>query len=1687
MKTQRNRYLVALMLLASCVALRAQTQITLPSPIVRETFESVDEGKLPPGWSVQNFTDDGTAGEDLNDPKSDSYKNWVVITRDRVQAIGDAGAWEAPRRLAVAGSQFINGVLVTNLTEGKFIYAESDNRGGSQVQYMFSPDFDLTGKVNVFLFFNSIYEQNQDSIGSVEYSIDQGANWLPILYMLDGPDIVRGADGSIDGYATMNNENADTASRLDAVTGDVLGRKYGAFIGVSSNKWSTLAPFISARVNDDGVESKRIELFKLPQADNQAKVRFRFAQAGTGSWYFGIDNFGLYSIEQVKPTRPTISAPGTVGFFGDAVFTGSAFKPAAAGQTHSVSVWQISESSSATPEKGLASILESYTSAKNLTSLPVKLGRVRPGKTYYATVQYKDKNGAGSDFAEPIAFTVSGSLPTPIFFEDFESTAEGSVPAGWKVDNQTDGATGAADPADPRSDTYLNWAVASFDTLASFGGERVNDTNVLSGKSIYAESDTRTGNQIQYLATPDINLAGKKDVWLVFKSNYEQNQDSFGGLEYSVDAGTTWLPLMYLIDQGDIITGTDGSVDAVKTLTTTYGDVAKVIDPATADRVAAGKYADFILAKPIESLGAFISPRINDNTLESKRIERFRLAAADNQAKVRVRFVQAGTGSWFWGLDDVGLYSVAPEAPARTKPDAPQIALPKAASFFENTLAFSGSAFTGIQPKDTNAKTVLQISGTSGFNATTGLSNVLASVTDAKGATAVSIPTTHLFPGQTYYATMQYEDANGVKSDFSTPSAFTVDALPAPVALENFDSTPDFGVPTGWTVSNQTDANTAGLAPADPKSDTYKDWVVVPFSTLEAFGGSRADASVATGKSIYAESDNRGGNQIQVLVSPSYDLRGKSNVRVAFKSNYVQNQDSIGVFEYSVDGGTTWLPALYMINDKPSNTDIVRVNGNIDAAKTLTTTAGDIAKVIDPATGQRVAAGKYADFIKAGPIDSLAPYISGRIDDDKTESRRYERFQLPAAANQAQVSFRFVQSGTGSWWWGIDDFGIYAEGSGAPAAGKTLLSEGFDDTDTAGLVAKGWILGKNEFATETGTEFVVAPPYATATPEKPALPGTEFSDASGAKLVNPPGERGIASTGKYLISDSDSAGLSDDIDSKSEFFAITPSFSTVGLTEAWFHADAEIEANNNGEDVVELAASIDNGTTWIPMWQSVEPQRVEKSVSKYGNYLTGGERTGGYPEFGSASQTKTWSGIHGRWHVKLPSAALNKANVKIRIEYFEPADAWWIALDNVVIDNNPPPQGKVVVLSEAFDSGIPATWKKGTKKGQNWGTEPLKDAAGAFLLKQNDVPINVDIVREAAARGVAKADILNPDKNTAFDEVNPNGGGLDGKWLMMLAGGNYALWQEGPDVEEQSTLDTPALNLADADGVFIEFDSEIVQRNASAVNEVFVSADNGATFQRIFTYNGALGNRGEAPYFMKHYIAVPEAVKKNNVIFRFSATGGDPDRFQGFWAIDNVRVSANKASTPPSPIQLVGAGDGLSIKLTWTGGEGPFLVQAATDIAGPWIDLVTTTERSSKQPFLTSATFFRIVDKTTKTVTQYHATLSGASENPATTTTASGTASISFDGDKVTYFVAYSGLSAAASAGHFHGPAAPTENAGVLLGFADLTPKGTEGLFGAVGVALPPALKTAIETGKAYANIHTSKNPGGEIRGQILP
>jgi hypothetical protein len=279
------------------------TDIQLPPPIYLETFDDVPEGGLPAGWAPLTYT----AGADPNfDPSalsSATYSNWVVVNSARftgpLTIYGGPDTTEDYQRvLSFNLANVENGQVVESLAQNNILFGNSGYRSeASQVLFCFTRDYDLSGRTNVFISFHSLYEQNQDSIGAVEYSINEGATWLPVAYLLDVDDVVLDTLDNVDAVATMTDPQGDTATYTDPVTMEPRGGFYGAFIGAAISQ--DLAPYISGRINDDPVESKRVELFRLPDADNQAKVRFRFAYAGTDSWYFGMDNFGIYSLPTV--------------------------------------------------------------------------------------------------------------------------------------------------------------------------------------------------------------------------------------------------------------------------------------------------------------------------------------------------------------------------------------------------------------------------------------------------------------------------------------------------------------------------------------------------------------------------------------------------------------------------------------------------------------------------------------------------------------------------------------------------------------------------------------------------------------------------------------------------------------------------------------------------------------------------------------------------------------------------------------------------------------------------------------------------------------------------------------------------------------------------------------------------------------------------------------------------------------------------------------------------------------------------------------------------------------------------------------------------------------------------------------------------------------------------------------------
>jgi glucose/arabinose dehydrogenase/plastocyanin len=117
------------------------------------------------------------------------------------------------------------------------------------------------------------------------------------------------------------------------------------------------------------------------------------------------------------------------------------------------------------------------------------------------------------------------------------------------------------------------------------------------------------------------------------------------------------------------------------------------------------------------------------------------------------------------------------------------------------------------------------------------------------------------------------------------------------------------------------------------------------------------------------------------------------------------------------------------------------------------------------------------------------------------------------------------------------------------------------------------------------------------------------------------------------------------------------------------------------------------------------------------------------------------------------------------------------------------------------------------------------------------------------------------------------------------------------------------------------------------------------------------------------------------------------------------------------------------------------------------------------------------------------ADLNGANERlTPIDTPATGLGTLTLYGNQLAMNVTYSGLKAAASAAHIHGPAGTEAPANVMVDLSSLNGGafGTNGSFAGT-VTLTPAQLAAVIDGLTYINVHTSVNSSGEIRGQLLP
>jgi hypothetical protein len=114
--------------------------------------------------------------------------------------------------------------------------------------------------------------------------------------------------------------------------------------------------------------------------------------------------------------------------------------------------------------------------------------------------------------------------------------------------------------------------------------------------------------------------------------------------------------------------------------------------------------------------------------------------------------------------------------------------------------------------------------------------------------------------------------------------------------------------------------------------------------------------------------------------------------------------------------------------------------------------------------------------------------------------------------------------------------------------------------------------------------------------------------------------------------------------------------------------------------------------------------------------------------------------------------------------------------------------------------------------------------------------------------------------------------------------------------------------------------------------------------------------------------------------------------------------------------------------------------------------------------------------------------LSGDQQVPPVQTSGSGTANLTYDPSThvVTWNITFSGLTGPATMAHFHGPAPAGKNAGVKVWISQ---KGNMDVTSLISGQATLSADDAqmFEAGNMYINVHTKANPGGEIRGQVMP
>jgi hypothetical protein len=310
--------------------------------------------------------------------------------------------------------------------------------------------------------------------------------------------------------------------------------------------------------------------------------------------------------------------------------------------------------------------------------------------------------------------------------------------------------------------------------------------------------------------------------------------------------------------------------------------------------------------------------------------------------------------------------------------------------------------------------------------------------------------------------------------------------------------------------------------------------------------------------------------------------------------------------------------------------------------------------------------------------------------------------------------------------------------------------------------------------------------------------------------------------------------------------------------------DLTAQLNNNGSSVFDIDVSTDDGATWENAFRRVSPGRA------------GAEPL---PEFDENAD-----GFYGRLDADLSPLAANAAAVRLRLRHFEPSWDWWIAVDNVLVDDQPRAGGDVELLAlESFTGGIPGNWtvESGPRSDQG-GTWNTADSCAVWL---------------GAAGGTF------PDA-------------LDGRALHHLDG-SFALVDPFCTFSAQDEfLITPSFDCSAVSDVYLHFRSAVLA-SAAATAEVLISLDGGETYEStpVFSYSGGgLFDSEEDPFYGAYILEEPRAAGEADVAFAFHyATSGVPSTW---WAVDDVRVTGAVSGEGRNEFRRGDPGDSGSVNIT---------------------------------------------------------------------------------------------------------------------------------------------------------------------------